>query len=158
MRISRRNFVASLSVSLFAGIPAAAGSGGTGLVSSLLKSPVGSLDTDALFRMTWNTFFPYIDTEFEFARGTRRGRIGAVPLTLSAMTSGPIGGGKVDRAEPACFHLTFKRRADVDFPRLFQNTYTVVHFALGSFDLFISDADLVDGEYIHTAVINRVTE
>lgn len=157
MKISRRNFVAALSASLVAGIPAASVVAGTGRDPSLQDRQVGLLGGDALSRMTWNTFFPYIGTEFEFASGTRRRSGSVARLRLSEMTS-LIGNGKVDRTEPACFQLTFRGRADADVPRLSQNTYPVEHFALGRFDLFISDAGLVEGEYVYTAIINRVTE
>jgi hypothetical protein len=67
-----------------------------------------------------------------------------------SLRSVPAGG------DPRCFVLTFKGTADSR--RLEQNTYPVEHFALGRFDLFISEGNLVDNEYVYTAVINRTTK
>ena len=157
MKISRRNFLGALSASLAAGIPVTASSSASGLISSLVDRSGGRLG-DSLSRLGWNAFYPYINTAFAFST-SKRGRISEVSqLTLSAMSSDVPLGGMSRRAEPGCFRLTFRARADVDGPRLTQNTYAVDHFFLGRFDLFISDADFVDGDYIYSAVINRVTE
>ena len=158
MKISRRNFLGAVSASIAVGIPIAAGSNRSGLISSLVDKSGGALGNDALSLLGWNSFYPYLNTTFEFSTG-KRGRISEVSqLTLSAMTSDRPFDGKSGRAEPSCFLLTFRARADADGPRLTQNTYAVNHFSLGRFDLFISDADFADGDYIYNAVINRVTE
>ena len=159
MKISRRNFLGALSVSLATGIPAARGANTTGLISSVLvDKSAGFARGDALSRCTWNSFYSYLNTDFEFSTANR-GRVAEVSrLTLSAMTSDTPVGVKSSRTGPACFTLTFKGRADANDPRLTQNTYSVEHFALGRFDLFISDAALVNDEYFYTAVINRLTE
>jgi len=68
----------------------------------------------------------------------------------ASLRSVPAGG------DARSFVLTFKGTADSR--RLEQNTYPVEHFALGRFDLFISEGNLVDNEYVYTAVINRTTK
>ena len=77
-----------------------------------------------------------------------------VRLTLSAMSQSEDLQGS-DRT-PECFVLTFTGPAGGGNPRLMQNTYSVEHFALGRFDLFISEGALIGPDHVYTAVINRV--
>ena len=65
-------------------------------------------------------------------------------------------GSKGSSNDPQCFVLLFKANADGNLARLGQDTYAVEHFALGRFELFISDGSLIEGEFVHTAVINRI--
>lgn len=65
--------------------------------------------------------------------------------------------GKMIPRDPDCFVMKFSEPATDSTLRLSQNTYTVNHFALGSFDLFISEGSLVGSDYVYTAVINRAT-
>ena len=158
MKISRRNFLGALSASLAAGIPAAGRSGTSGLALSMLGGPTAALPSaDALSRLGWTSFYPYLNTQFEFSSLERRRASEVTRLTLSAMVGDEPDGKTSGGTEPGCFVLKFMGRAGTDGPKLFQKTYAVEHFALGRFDLFVSDGDLVDGNYFYTAVINRVT-
>ena len=100
---------------------------------------------DVLARLNWEAFSRYTNTVFTFRQKGRE-----IRMILASMenTTPPDA-----LAGQECFVLTFsgKRR----FAQT-QATYPVDHFALGKFDLFISEAEAsVNGNY-YTAVINRV--
>ena len=147
MKISRRNFLGALSASAAVVFPLAG--------SALSASKAGLLaPSDALAQLGWSSFYPYINTEFEFAytiAGGRKPRTGLAGLTLSAMSQDEslrsISGGR----DPRSFVLTFKGAPNSRL--LTQDTYPVEHFALGRFDLFISDGSIVNNEYIYTCLL-----
>lgn len=156
MKISRRNFIGAFSASLAAVIPFTGNISGAGL-GSLLSQAHSKIPGDALSQMSWSSFYPYINTDFEFASFQGHNPISSARLTLTGMT-GNTGMVKATRArDPKSFVLTFKGPAQTNDPRLAQDTYAVEHFALGRFDLFISDGNVVNDEYVYTAVINRAT-
>lgn len=154
MKISRRNFIGALSASAAALFPFAARLD----ASSFGKTYFGKT-SDALSQINWRTIYPYLNTDFAFSSVARGARVSTVNnLRLSAMTSSaPAAGAKTGRRDPETFVLTFRERAGENVTRLPQNTYTVDHFALGSFQLFISEGNLDEGDYVYTAVINRAT-
>jgi hypothetical protein len=156
MKISRRNFIGAFSASLAAVIPFTGSIRGAGL-GSVLGLGHSKIPGDALSQLSWSSFYPYINTDFEFASFQGHSPVSSSRLTLMGMT-GNSGMVKATRArDPRTFVLTFKGPAQTSDPRLAQDTYSVEHFALGRFDLFISDGNVVNGEYIYTAVINRAT-
>ena len=151
MKISRRNFLGALSASAAVVFPL------TGRALAASKSAFIA-PSDALAQLGWSSFYPYINTEFQFevVISGQKPRTGRVGLTLSAMGQDASLRGVPAGGDPRCFLLTFK--ATADSRRLEQNTYPVEHFALGRFELFISEGNLVGNEYVYTAVINRTTK
>lgn len=153
MKISRRNFIGALSASVAAVFPFAA----SRQASALGKESIGK-GSDVLSQLNWRSFYPYLYTDFEFSNGRRGTRaFTSNRLRLSAMSTDEPVTGKTILRDPACFVLTFSEPASGSTLRLSQNTYTVSHFALGSFELFISEGNLAGSDYVYTAVINRAT-
>jgi hypothetical protein len=156
MKISRRNFLSAVSASLASFFPLAKVAVAGGLSGSLFdKVSTGTLGGDALSNLGWISFYPYLNTDFVFAvPGSRRGP--TTRLTLMAMTGSEPVGKKPSDSDPLCFVLTFKGRLSESASALRQDTYTVEHFALGRFDLFLSEGNLAGEDYHYTAVINRL--
>ena len=121
--------------------------------SRMLDSATGvSAEGDSLAQLGWNSFYGQLNTDFEFSpRGVGRMRR-APKLRLTAIKNTDLREGEVQAGDPQCFVLTFTSRSS----QLSQDTYTVNHAVLGQFELFISEASTVDGEYNYTAVINRL--
>ena len=105
------------------------------------------LEIDELARLSWDSFYPFINTDFTFGAGYN-----AVSLKLVNMTdSRPLRLRKKSGQEN--FVMRFQGPRD---PVLSQNTYRVNHFNLGDFDLFITNGGRVRREQFYSAVINRV--
>jgi len=152
MKISRRNFIGALSASVATVFPFAAQLQASGPG----KGSIRGSGSDALSQLNWRSFYPYVYTDFEFSNGRRGTRaFTSNRLRLSAISTDEPASGKTILRDPECFVLTFSEPASESTLRLSQNTYTVNHFALGSFELFISEGDLVGSDNVYTAVINR---
>jgi|ERR1043166_1864979 hypothetical protein len=137
MRISRRNFLGTASAAVAAILQFKN-------VSFGQRRVIGQ---DALSLLSWSSFYPYITTDFTFGRGGN-----AVSLTLVEMTDtrpatfrGPKG--------LECFVMKFQGPF---YQPLAQGTYQVNHFALGDFDLFITDGGRSGKRQFYVAVINRL--
>jgi hypothetical protein len=149
MDSSRRSFLGVLSAS------AAALLAFRGTASPQTKSSrvLDAAAADPLARLGWTAFNQQIDSEFDFfPRGLVRARRLA-KLRLVAMRD-INNAGESTGVEPKCFVLNFISGS----APLGQDTYVVTHRVLGKFELFISEARAIDGEYSYTAVINRLLE
>src|SRR6476469_2541455 len=122
MKFSRRKFIAA--------VPILAGS--LTLGERVLGQTVRGgrlVTTDALTKLSWNSFLPFVNTDFKFGSGSD-----AATLTLVEIKdSRPLNSRSRRRGEEN-FVLKF---AGASFEPLKQNTYHVNHFNLGGFDLFI---------------------
>ena len=136
MNISRRKFLGAAPVL-------------TGAVLSLRTSLFGqsASGSDALSELDWDSFYPFIGTDFTFGRGGN-----AASLKLISMRGSAPEGTKGAK-QKKCFVIRFQGPYD---KVLTQNTYSVNHFNLGEFDLFITDGGTKGREQYYTAVINRL--
>ena len=136
MNISRRKFLGAAPVL-------------TGAVLSLRTSLFGqsAAGSDALSELNWDSFYPFIGTDFTFGRG---GNAASLKL-ISMRESAPEGTKGANQKK--CFVMRFQGPYD---NVLTQNTYSVNHFNLGDFDLFITDGGTKGREQYYTAVINRL--
>ena len=157
MDVSRRNFLGALSASVAAVLSFGGIAHGRSRLSRFLALPAVQIPGDGLAQLGWSAFYKYLYTDFEFSnlrggrptgRGTRL-RLAAIENTDSRR-KWRYGG------EPKCFVLTFNSQSATGGSQLPQDTYAVDHFALGRFELFISEANFTEGVYVYTAVINRI--
>ena len=141
MKITRRSFLAA----------ASAVAGGflrfPGLSYGQSARPQIPELTDALSRLTWDSFYPFQYTDFTFGEGSN-----AVPLRLSGMVDTAPKNSRKRRGEE-CFELRFQGPPSSE---LEQGTYAVNHFRLGDFQLFITPGRNSSRAKSYTAVINRV--
>jgi uncharacterized protein DUF6916 len=143
MTDSRRRFLkAGMLAAVFAAAPlknVLAGSLSRGVFTG---APALDEDDDPLANYTKATFVSYLNSIFQLQTGS-----GAVAVTLLAVEDmeAPTGG--------ECFSLLFRGGSQA----LAQNTYTLEHSALGTFQLFLvpTGADS-NGAQGYLATINRV--
>lgn len=145
MSISRRKFLAAAPLAVGAILPVRS----LALDAVLSKEKGGARAAgDALSHLPWDSFYPYVTTDFSFtAEGT------TAALTLSKMTDTRPSGYAARAEGQECFALTFvgpSRRP------LAENTYQVEHFALGTFALFITVVGKTKRGVLYEAVINRI--
>jgi len=152
MNVSRRKFLVTFSASL-ATVFVSPGSASAGRgFRSLLGLPVSGGDA-----LSWKSLYPFIHTDFEFSRlGTKKRLSEVVRLRLDEMSNTDPASVESTEREPRSFVLTFKADASENAVSLRQDTYAVEHFALGRFELFISECSVADGMHLYSAVINRV--
>ena len=155
MNVSRRKFLATFSTSVAAVcVSAGAVNAATGLGSGLRREAAALGSRGGQGKLTWNSIYPYLETDFEFtARGNQRSD--TVRLRLVGMSNTDKAAQAFER-EPQSFVLAFDTWADDSVAVLSQDTYSVKHFALGKFELFISEGSLESNKHVYTAVINRV--
>lgn len=145
MKVSRRKFLAATPLAVAAVLPVR-GVGLTGL------SPILSYKTDGgdpLARLTWDSFYPYITTNFRFSGADGN----AVDVQLTQMDDTRPRDYKPRGDGEECFALTFSgplRRP------LKQDVYSVEHFALGGFNLLITVLGSKNRRNYYEAVINRI--
>jgi hypothetical protein len=156
MDVSRRRFLGAFSASVAALLSFTSGARGgkefAGLIGRVRPS---GLTFDALSQLGWSSFYENLETDFDFS-SLQGGRRGARPARLRLVSIKDEDllrkGGSVN--ESRCFVLTFSQSSRATPLR--QDTYAVDHFALGRFELFISDAGINDNGFTYTAVINRI--
>lgn len=156
MNISRRHFLGALSA--ISAIAPFAGNSAAGPLKGKWPGIAKDLPfkADALAQLGWDSFYGYLNTDFTFCNVEgRAGRGNKTILRLTSMTAALPQNDIKYGGEPNCFVLTFAGPKDWSQPSLVQKTYMVEHFALGNFELFISNGSVIDGEVLHTAVINR---
>jgi len=102
---------------------------------------------DALARLSWDSFLPFVNTDFTFGEGSN-----AVSMKLVDMTDTKPVRTRVRKGQE-CFILKFHGPFD---KVLKQGTFRVNHFNLGDFDLFITDGGRLKRNQFYTAVINRI--
>lgn len=141
MKISRRKFLAAS--------PLVAGAlllnrNVVGQGPQMISS--SELEIDELARLSWDSFYPFINTEFSFGVGYN-----SVSLKLIGMTDS-----RPPRLRSKSGLENFVMRFQGPRDRvLAQGTYRVNHFNLGDFDLFITNGAKVRREQYYIAVINR---
>lgn len=146
MRLTRRNFLTAIPFAL--GFLKFGGSlfGQSGKAGGLFPLPPG-LGGDRLAQLDWNAFLPYQYSDFTFSKGE-----GTWSMRLADMNdSAPDG--FAGKSEHPCFELHFEGRF---VKPLESDTYRVEHFALGTFDLFITPGGRKGKNSSAVAVINRL--
>lgn len=145
MKITRRNFLAAAPLAIGAILKfngtAAGQTRGKGLF--IVPDSAG----DALARLSWDSFLPFVNTDFTFGEGSN-----AVSMKLVDMTDTKPVRTRVRKGQE-CFILKFHGPFD---KVLKQGTFRVNHFNLGDFDLFITDGGRLKRNQFYTAVINRI--
>lgn len=156
MDVSRRKFLGVFSASFAAILSIVSTTPATSRIAPLIgrAAPVSML-ADALSLLGWSSFYENLNTDFEFS-GLQSGRNGSRPASLrlvSMKDDDPLRKGASGN-DSRCFVLTFSQSSRA--ARLRQNMYSVNHFALGAFELFISDPAVTEDGFSYTAVINRI--
>ena len=156
MNVSRRKFLATFSTSV-AAVCVSAGTvnAATGLGSDPRRGATASRSRGGQGKLTWNSIYPYLETDFEFTVTGNHEKSETVRLRLIGMSNTDKAAQAFER-EPQSFVLGFDTWADDSAAVLPQDTYSVKHFALGKFELFISEGSLESNKHVYTAVINRV--
>ena len=153
MNVSRRKFLATFSASVAAAFVSA------GSVSAVLGADARRGATLAgrggHGKLTWNSIYPYLETDFLFSGTNDNATSDSVRLRLVGMSNTDKAAQSFER-EPESFVLAFEARANDTRTVMSQDTYAVEHFALGKFELFISEGSLESDKHVYTAVINRV--
>lgn len=146
MKVSRRKFLAATPLAFGAMLPV--NGSAFGKTASILGFRNGGGDQLAL--LAWDSFFPYVTTNFTFRDPDGR----TVELLLTQMNDTRPGGYKTRGDGDECFALVFSGP-----PRrpLKQGTYSVEHFALGSFTLFITELGIKNKRKHYEVIINRIT-
>ncbi len=105
--------------------------------------------TDRVFYFTKSTFDPYLDTDFTVRAGVLVATLRLIEVEACGSPA-PKGAGE-------CFSLTFRADRTLSIAR---TIHTFDHYALGKFDLFVSETKMKnDPDTIYyVAVINHRTE
>lgn len=148
MSISRRKFLEATPAAIGVALLIKDGVMGQKIMNGRLPR-VSSTSTDALSRLSWDSFYPFVNSGFVF-----RDDSGDVStLMLTGMQDAKPVDFKPTSASQECFYLTFTGPAK---PRLGQGTYTAEHFSLGKFSLFITVLGSTKRNCVYSAVINRI--
>ena len=139
---TRRKFIGTAVV---AGALAVSSGSAVGQIASIKTDVAGR---DALSKLSWDTFLPFVNTDFTFGEG-----LNAVTLRLVDMKDSRPLGGKARSVGQENFVLKFTGPGRSP---LKDGTYQVNHFNLGDFDLFITANGHQGRLNVYTAVINRV--
>lgn len=146
MKLTRRNFLAAAPLAIGAVLQFNGVAFGQKAIRGGLFT-VPNLSGDALARLTWDSFLPFVNTDFTFGEGSN-----AVSLKLVELTDTKPAGKRVRRGQES-----FMLRFQGPFNRpLTDRTYSVNHFNLGDFELFITNGGRVKREQYYVAVINRI--
>ena len=112
----------------------------------------GVAPADSLSRLGWDSFLPYVNTDFAFYSPASRRR--STLLRLVEMTDSRPVRSRSRKAGQENFVLKFTSAKELPFE---DRTYSVNHFNLGDFDMFVTFAGRDGERSVYTAVINRVT-
>lgn len=105
-----------------------------------------AVDADAMFHYDAEIFRQLIGAEFSLPNATDASAKAVLTAVKESKTD------KLSRQKSAnCFTLSFKTNASQT-----QETYTVFHPQLGTFDLFLVPGKTEKGGYLLHAVINRI--
>lgn len=144
MKVSRRDFVIGLPA-----VGAAIVSLQTNVAGQVEITPPPLQEPGPLASMDFQRFFQLQGTEFLFLNKDRV----LVPLRLEAVVDQrPLGQQKWGKGKEN-FMLKFSGHWRFPLP---QDTYSVSHFSVKDFQIFITNGGLVDGEYNYIAIINRM--
>ncbi len=139
MKVSRRKFIGAA--------PVVAGAV-LGLKGTLFGQRVGGdAVQEEISRLSFTAFNTYTGTDFTFRDGGED-----LPFTLIWVTDTKPVGLKVARGQES-FVLKFQGPYQ---HVLKSNTYKVNHFAMGDFELFITDGGRQKKDQFYIAVINRI--
>jgi hypothetical protein len=141
-KVTRRKFIGT---AVAAGAVAASGVNVIGQIA-VRATGVGK---DSLSKLGWDAFLPFVNTDFTFGQGEN-----AVVLRLVDIKDSRPLGSKSRKVGQENFTLKFTGPGRSP---LKDGTYSVNHFNLGDFDLFITAAGQQGRLNVYTAVINRVT-
>jgi hypothetical protein len=155
MDVTRRKFLGVFSASVAAILSFGGRAHGIRPLSRLIAPHSSRVTSDALSQLGWSSFNENLDTDFDFS-SLQGDRHGARParLRLVSMKDEDLSAKGESVNESRCFVLSFSQSSRATPLR--QDTYTVDHFSLGRFELFISDAAVTDHGFTYTAVINRI--
>jgi len=142
-KVDRRRFIGT-AVAL--GTAVATGGSALGQVASLARKDVGR---DALSRLSWGSFLPFVNTDFTFGLGRN-----SVVLRLADIQDLRTPGSRAIKSGMEQFILRFTGPSRTP---LIQNTYRVNHFGLGSFGLFITEGGTTGRLRNYYAIVDRVT-
>jgi len=144
--MTRRNFVsaAALGAGAIVGLRGAA----FGQTLGRAQAPVQIVTSDALSKLGYNSFLPFVNTDFTFGEG-----LNAVSLRLTDLTDSRPLRSRARKFGQENFVLKFT--GSFRNP-LKDGTYSVNHFNLGDFDMFITNNGRVGRVIYYTAVFNRV--
>lgn len=145
MKVSRRKFLAATPLALGAILPTSGLAFGKAASVFGFKTDGG----DVLSRLTWDSFYPYITTNFRFSGADGN----TVDLLLTRMDDTRPRGYQPSGNGDECFALTFSGPLRKS---LRQEVYSVEHFALGSFKLLITVLESKNRRNYYEAVINRI--
>ncbi len=146
MKVSRRDFVTAIPA---IGVMIVSMSGSANGQVDLVPPPLA--DPGVLGSLDFQRFHQMLGTEFLFLNKDRV----LVPLRLEAVVDQrPLARQKWGKGKEN-FMLKFSGHWRFPLP---QNTYSVSHFSLKDFQLFITNGGLVDGEYRYVAIINRMDD
>lgn len=145
MKVSRRKFLAATPLAVGAVLPFK----GLALGKLTTSGRFGRDGSDQLARLTWDSFYPYIATNFTFVDSAGS----PANLQLTKMADTRPRGYKATGPGQECFSLTFA--GSLRGP-LVQDVYSVEHFALGTFTLLITVVGKQDRRILYEAVINRI--
>ena len=146
MKITRRKFLETVPIAVGVAMTARGVVSGQRMGSVPVGGVIGSGDT--LSRLTWDSFYPYVNTDFTFTGNGSK----SVSLRLTNMTDTKPADLKL-RPGQECFVLTFTGLAARP---LTQDKYSIDHFALGGFELFITTAGKTGRSQRYDAVVNRI--
>jgi len=142
MRISRRKFIRTSTAAL-------------GAVTLLGQTSAAQVrrrprTVDVLSNLTWESFFIYQNTDFTFSDQNGNQRV----LNLVKMTDLKPANFQQRFPGEECFAMTFS--GPYSLRPWTQDTYSVEHFALGKFDLFITSGGRLRRSDFYQALINRI--
>jgi len=152
-KVSRRKFLGSAAVAagtlLALDAPAFGQKAALGVVSGQ------DVPADTLSRLGWDAFLPFVNTDFTFRTTSRRRSSFSLRL-IDMKDSRPARSRSRTRGQEN-FILKFGSYRELPSR---DAMYSVNHFNLGDFDLFVTNAgrnELDPRQIIYTAVINRIT-
>lgn len=140
MKITRRKFLGAASAAAAVLLPFK----GTGYGQSILASG------DALAALGWESFLPFVNTEFVF---NGPGGMGDVPMKLIDLQDSRPLDSIARKVGQENFVMKFAGPSSLP---LTSDTYIVEHFRLGTFNLFITEGAAKGRTHLYFAVINRV--
>ena len=143
-KITRRKFVNAAVI----GTGAILGARGVALGQFHPSAPSTIVASDALSVMTWDSFLPFVNTDFTFGSGKS-----AVTLRLTDIKdSRPLKATAISLGQEN-FVLKFQGAVRNSIN---SGMYRVNHFSLGDFDLCITNHGQAGRVVYYSAVINRV--
>jgi len=146
MNITRRKFLEAASLTIGGVLALKGGVAGQRMDRGGLFA-IPDLTGDALSQLTWDSFLPFVNTDFTFGEGRN-----AVSLRLVDIKDARPTGRRYSKGQE---NFTLKFQGPFDRP-LTDKTYQVNHFNLGDFEMFITNGGRVKRNQYYVAVFNRI--